>query len=350
MKKDSTFDPNQIAVHNGAFMGLDSTFEEAGIVLFQMPWDLTTSYRAGTRFGPEHVLQASYQLDLFSAFLKSAWETRIHTVALDKKWLDLSSKLRPQVEEYVEFLETGGSIVNEPLWGNKLATLNRPCFEYLSWAEAQIDKIVEAHKRVAVVGGDHSVTYAPIRALAKRYPDLSVLHFDAHADLRIEYEGFSHSHASIMNRLLRENLVAKIVQVGIRDYCPEEFAQISQDPRLCTFFDRDMKARLFEGHSFAAVAKEIVSQLGPRVYVSFDIDGLDPKLCPDTGTPVPGGLEFEQAVYIIEEVVRSGRDLVGADVVEVSPSQNSDNEWNGNVGARVLWVLMQALEASRRAQ
>jgi len=344
----STMNPNQIAVQNGAFMGLDCALPDSGIVLFQMPWDVTTSYRAGTRFGPEHVIQASYQLDLFSAFLKNAWETQIHTVKIEPKWLEKSTKLRSRVDAYVSFLEEGGSPEENPNWQKELESLNAACVEFLEWSVSQIRPFVQAGKRVAVLGGDHSVTYAPVKALREKYSDLSVLHFDAHADLRIEYEGFSHSHASIMNRLLKESLVSKIVQVGIRDYCPEEFEQIDQDPRLCTFFDRDIKEQLFSGKSFAKIAADIVSQLGPRVYMSFDIDGLDPKLCPDTGTPVPGGLEFEHAVYLIEAVVKSGREIVGVDLVEVAPNSNPEVEWNGNVGARILWALLQAMESCRR--
>jgi len=343
-----SMDLNAVAVHNGSFLGIENSFESSKIVLFPLPWDVTTSYRAGTRSGPQHIIEASYQLDLFSHFLSKAWETPFHTLENSEEWLAKSAALRNSVESYVAFLESGKSLNDDSQMKKTVSELNLACDEFFAWALKNCESFVEQGKIPVIVGGDHSVTYAPVKALSGKYKDLSVLHFDAHADLRIRYEGFEHSHASIMNRLLRENAIHKLVQVGIRDFCPEELSQIENDGRIKTYFDRDLKQRRFEGQNFKQTAREIIDQLSSRVYVSFDIDGLDPKLCPDTGTPVPGGLEFDEARYLIEELARSGRQIVGGDIVEVAPSIDLDNEWNGNVGARMLWTLVQAIEFSRR--
>jgi agmatinase len=133
--------------------------------------------------------------------------------------------------------------------------------------------------------------------------------------------------------------VKKLVQVGIRDFCEDErdFTEASHG-RIKVFYDRDIAAAGFEGIPFKRTVDEILQALPQDVYVSFDIDGLDPLLCPHTGTPVPGGLSFHQAVYLLGAVVRSGRRLVGFDLNEVAPGPEGD-EWDGNVAARLLYKL-----------
>jgi agmatinase len=193
---------------------------------------------------------------------------------------------------------------------------------------------------VVGVGGDHSTVYGIIRAYAEKYPGLGVLHVDAHADLRDAYEGFTWSHASIFHNVMtRLPGVSKLVQVGIRDLGEAEF-QFSEDSggRIVTHYDARTKARQHEGVAWRDLCVEMVSALPQDVYVSFDIDGLDPTLCPHTGTPVPGGLSFAEASTLIGEVVRSGRKIVGLDLNEVAPGL--DSEWDGNVGARLLYKMI----------
>ncbi|MBA4077191.1 MAG: agmatinase, partial [Cyanobacteria bacterium PR.023] len=171
-----------------------------------------------------------------------------------------------------------------------------------------------------------------------RHDSFGILHIDAHADLRDAYEGFTYSHASIMFNAIKEPTLTKLVQVGIRDYCEMESDLVaSSDGRIVSFYDRDIKTKMFEGMSWMHICQEIVSQLPDEVYVSFDIDGLDPKLCPNTGTPVPGGLEYEQALYLVRMVAESGRVIIGFDVNEVAPGD--EDEWDANVGARLLYRL-----------
>jgi agmatinase len=133
--------------------------------------------------------------------------------------------------------------------------------------------------------------------------------------------------------------VAKLVQVGIRDFCAQEYEYTKARPsRIKVFYDREVSFRVLRGESFAHVAQEIVDSLPQKVYLSFDIDGLDPKYCPHTGTPVPGGLEFNQLLAIIKVLAESGRQLVGLDLVEVTPGEKGD-EWDANVGMRLLYKL-----------
>jgi agmatinase len=170
---------------------------------------------------------------------------------------------------------------------------------------------------------------------------LGLLHLDAHADLRPAYEGFTWSHASIFYNVLdRIPGVAKLVQVGIRDLSEEE-AEIAATSggRAVIHHDDDLVARKFDGEPWGRIVDGIVGELPANVYLSFDIDGLDPALCPNTGTPVPGGLSFQEAVYLVAAVHKSGRRIVGLDLCEVAPGPEGD-EWDANVGARLLYKMI----------
>lgn len=345
-----TFDPSAVAVKNGAYFCFEGTPSTADFVFLSIPWDVTTSYRPGTRSGPNHVLDASAQVDLYSPDLENVWELKLGTIDYPREWDMKSLRLREKAARYIEFLESGGNPSHSKEMIAFLAEVNHEGEKLHAWAYETAKIWVSQGKTLLTVGGDHSVSLGPIRAVSEKYPGLSILHFDAHADLRVAYEGFTHSHASIMDHVARLPGVSKLVQVGIRDVSQVEIERIESDPKVKTYFDWDMKTRLFKGEPFAKIADEILSQLGPNVYVSFDIDGLDPKLCPHTGTPVPGGLEFEQATYLIQKIVDSGRKLVGADLVEVAPNPNDENDqWNGNVGARMLFQILIAAARSKKS-
>jgi agmatinase len=190
---------------------------------------------------------------------------------------------------------------------------------------------------VAMVGGEHSVPLGYIRALSEQHERFGILQIDAHADLRKSYEGFTYSHASIMYNVLKLPAVGRLVQVGIRDYSHDEVNLMKRAMgRVIAFLDEDIKERLYNGKTWDSICDEIVGQLPKEVYISFDIDGLDPKLCPHTGTPVAGGLEFHQAVHLIKKVALSGRIIIGFDLCEVA---GGDDDWDANVGARILFHL-----------
>ena len=193
-----------------------------------------------------------------------------------------------------------------------------------------------------MLGGDHSVPLGFFKAQAEKHGDFGILQIDAHCDLRDSYEGFKYSHASIMYNALHEiPSLKKLVQVGIRDYSDGELEIIQNNKeRIVTFFDRDIKDRLFEGDTWKNVVDDIIQTLPPKVHLSFDIDGLDPKLCPNTGTPVAGGFEVEQINYLLRKLIQSGRQLIGFDLNEVGVGEN---DWDANVGARVLYKLCNLL-------
>ena len=192
-------------------------------------------------------------------------------------------------------------------------------------------------KRVGVIGGSHAVAFANIKAHAERYPGLGVLQFDAHADLRVAYQGFVGSHASVMQRVMAElPNVAALVTVGVRDLCEQEYDEAQQNSRIHHFYDFQMRQHLAAGKPLQVWCDRVAAALPEQVYISFDIDGLTPALCPHTGTPVPGGLSFGQALALLDALLRHGRTIVGFDLCEVAPGAD---EWDANVGARLLYKL-----------
>lgn len=174
-----------------------------------------------------------------------------------------------------------------------------------------------------------------MQAIAEKHEDFAILQLDAHCDLRRAYEGFTYSHASIFYNVM-ENIpqVSKLIQVGIRDFCEEESNYIAaHTDKITVHFDRYIKEKLYQGTTRYDYARSIVAQLPEKVYISFDIDALDPKLCPKTGTPVPGGFEFEQAAMLLDMVAQE-KTIIGFDLNEVG-----NHPRDANVGARMLYRM-----------
>jgi agmatinase len=221
--------------------------------------------------------------------------------------------------------------------------------EFLNnWVFERTKELMDSGKLVALLGGDHSTPLGYFKAIADRHGEFGILQIDAHCDLRKAYEGFNYSHASIMYNALEEiPQLTKIVQVGIRDYCEEEVDYINTHKnRVVAYFDKDIKERQYEGETWKTIVDEMIAQLPAKVYISFDIDGLDPKLCPHTGTPVQGGFETEQVFYLFKKLLQSGRKFVGFDLNEVGVSHD---EWDENVGARCLFKMCNLLVAANPA-
>ena len=330
------FDPDGVGADNGNYFGLPCTPEESELVLISAPWDVTVSYGAGTSFAPDALIEASPQLDLYDAAAPGAWRRGIATAPVDYSLQERSQRLRNDAERIIDYLERGGRVTDE-LIARKMRRVNEGCAAMNENLYAQASEWLARGKRVGLVGGDHSTSYGVIRAVAERHPQLGILHIDAHCDLRERYEGFDFSHASVMFNVLRDLPVGKLVQVGVRDFCDGEARRSSEDARIERFDDRLLAENAFGGMTWAEQCRRIVAALPEEVYVSFDIDGLEPALCPHTGTPVPGGLTFREACRLLEEVGRSGRRIVGFDVVEVVPAL--EERIDAVVGARILYKL-----------
>lgn len=340
MNKD--FDPNGLG-RRGNLFGLPYSVEEAELLILPVPWEVTVSYLEGTARGPQVMLDASVQIDLYHHQIKDAWKNKIALLSISEELQNESNNLRELVRGYLHLLESDADPESAKLVPVKI---NEACENLNIFIKSKCANYLREGKLIGLVGGDHSTPLGLLRALAERHDRFGILQIDAHADLRKAYEDFTYSHGSIMYNALKLPAVARLVQVGIRDYCEEEVSIMNRSMgRVKTFFDVDIKSDLFKGKSWKDICSEIIKELPPLVYISFDIDGLDPKLCPSTGTPVPGGLDFTQATYLISEVVKSGRKIIGFDLCEVAPGIG---EWDANVGVRMLWELSQWMLTSNK--
>lgn len=339
------YDPNSVSNPNNNIFGLPTNEENAQLVIVPVPWEVTVSYGSGTARAPEAILKASYQVDLFDPEMPDAWKQGFYMRPCDKKILMKSDYLRKEAELYIDYISKGDDVAANQFMSKTKKEVNEGGAFLNEWVYEQTRSLLNKNKLVGILGGDHSTPLGFMRAIGEKYGDFGVLQIDAHCDLRIAYEGFNYSHASIMYNALKEiPQLTRLVQVGIRDYSQAEWDYIKDSNyKIITYFDRDIKHRQFEGETWKHITEDIVEKLPENVYISFDIDGLDRKLCPHTGTPVPGGFEAEEVYYIFRKVIESGRRIVGFDLSEVGIS---DSDWNSNVGARVLFKLCNLLVTS----
>ncbi len=341
----SNFDPSSVGNPNNNIFGLPFSEEDARLIILPIPWEVTCSYNAGTARAPDHIFTASLQVDLFDPESKDTWRQGIFMREPNKKILTKSDYLRKEAELYINYISQGEDVAVNKFMCKTLKEINEGSLFLNDWVYQQTKELMDAGKLVALLGGDHSTPFGFFKAIADIYEDFGILQIDAHCDLRKTYEGFNYSHASIMyNSLEQIPALKKLVQVGIRDFCEEELDYITNsNGRIVTFFDKLIKERQYEGETWKSIVNDIVSHLPQNVFVSFDIDGLDPKLCPHTGTPVHGGFETEQIYYLLKKLIESGRKIIGFDLNEVGVSHD---EWDENVGARVLYKLCNLLIAS----
>jgi len=335
---DPTFDPDSPG-HGDGIYGLPFSPEEAEVVLVPVPWEATTSYGTGTAAGPEAILSASRQVDLADPETGGPYRRGIAMLPIEERIRSLGEEARRAAETV---MAAAGAGERDPALAPTVERVNAMGAELNDRVEEIARRWLDRGKLVGVVGGDHSAPFGLLRVLAERHRGLGILHLDAHADLRDAYMGFTWSHASIMHNVVtRLPGVARLVQVGLRDVGEAEISLMRAEPeRIRPRFDADLKRRLLEGEPWKALVDEIVEDLPEEVYLSYDIDGLDPKLCPHTGTPVPGGLDFPEAVYLTGAVARSGRRIVGLDLVEVAPDPTGNSEYDANVGARLLYKMI----------
>jgi agmatinase len=321
--------------------GLNTKKDQANIIVFPVPWDVTTSYQPGTHLGPGAILQASSQLDLYHPQANPKWVEQVAMAPISEKCLANNITLRPIAETIIKAHDEGSYRKYNAHLKTKIDQVNQGCESLTNWVSQETTTYLDQNKTVILLGGEHGVSLGLIKALTKKQDTFGILQIDAHMDLRNAYQGFTHSHASVMYNVLQLSQVTKLVQVGVRDCCEEEVAFVQKSGgRVVTFRDDILKEKQFRGALWHDCCEEIIETLPNRVYISFDIDGLSPELCPNTGTPVPGGLGFEEVQYLLWQLKKSGKKIIGADLVEVAPGL-SQNEWDGNVGARVLMGLCQ---------
>jgi agmatinase len=341
----TNFDPNSVGNPDNNIFGLPFAEEDARLIILPIPWEVTVSYNAGTARAPQHIFNSSLQVDLFDPDVKDGWKQGFYMRPSDKKVLMKSDYLRKEAELYINYIAHDEIVADNKFMCKSLKEINEGSIFLNNWVFERTKELMDAGKLVALLGGDHSTPLGYYKAIAEKHGDFGILQIDAHCDLRKAYEGFTYSHASIMYNALEEiPQLNKIVQVGIRDYCEEEVDYITANKnRVVTYFDKNIKERQYEGETWKQIVDEIINHLPEKVFISFDIDGLDPKLCPHTGTPVQGGFETEQVFFIFKKLIESGRNLVGFDLNEVGVSHD---EWDENVGARCLFKMCNLLVAA----
>lgn len=344
--KTGNFNPDDTGVANGNYFGFPFTVEESRLVLLSVPWDVTVSYGEGTAAAPAAIIEASTQVEIYDRLNPGGWREGIATAPVDKWIEDTAPKMRRKASKVIAHIEKGGDPADRRIV-SLTGEINDAGRMLGKRVYSSVKQILDSGKTAGLVGGDHSTPLGLIQALAEKEESIGILHIDAHADLRRAYEGFEYSHASIMYNALQIPGVVKLVQVALRDYSSVEADLAAGDRRVVQFDDYAIHSRIYGGTPWGTICEEIVGQLPAKVYISFDIDGLTSEYSPATGTPVPGGLSFNQAVYLLEQLAHSGRSIVGFDLCEVSPAEG-DHQWNANVGARILYKLCNLTLLSRR--
>ena len=340
----SKFDHNSVGNPNNNIFGLPFEEEDAALVLLPVPWEVTVSYSAGTARAAEHICKASLQVDLIDADVKDGWKNGFYMRDIDKKILMKSDYLRKEAELYINYISQGECVEDNKFMSKTLKEVNAGSIFLNNWVYEQTKDLLNKGKLVGLLGGDHSTPLGFFKSIGEKFGEFGILQIDAHCDLRIAYEDFKYSHASVMYNALNEiPALIKLVQVGVRDYSDDEAQYVEEsNGRIITFYDKNIKEKMYEGNTWKDMADEIIQHLPKNVFISFDIDGLDPKLCPNTGTPVQGGFETGQVFYLFKKLLQSGRNLIGFDLNEVGISPN---EWDENVGARVLFKLCNLMVA-----
>ncbi|MBI1189761.1 MAG: arginase [Tepidisphaera sp.] len=336
-----SFDPDAAAAPGTGIFGLPHSRDDSRVVLIPVPFDATTSYRRGTCDGPNAILHASMQVDLYDRRFGRIYERGIHMLPEPERIRELSDDAGVLA---ADIIAQGGIPEGGPTDGataNALRVINAACEEVNAYVEREVRALASQGKIPGVIGGEHSTPFGAIAALADIHRDIGILHVDAHMDLRDAFEGFTWSHASIMHNVLRRVPgVKKLIQVGIRDFGEREMQLADESgSRVKVHYDDALSDAIMQGEIWQDLCRDIVAELPSKVYVSFDIDALDPSLCPHTGTPVPGGLSFQHAVKLLEALKVSGKEIIGFDLVEVAPGPEDGPEWDANVGARILYKL-----------
>ncbi len=285
-------------VVEGQFMGVSAPLARARFAVLPLPFERTTSYKKGTAQGPARLLEGSLGVELWDEELRrQTYLSGIHTVAPPPCGGD-AGDIFPGISKTVAKL---------------IAVPGRTLFS---------------------VGGEHSLSQALIPPFVERWPDLSVLHFDAHADMRPDYEGSPHNHACAMYPVSR---LCRLVQIGIRSVGEEE-AHLLNSGNTTTFF-------MHENLDLAALRAKVLKALGKTVYLSIDLDGFDPSVIPGVGTPQPGGFGWYEALSLFRSVIEA-KDVVGVDIMELCPLQ--DTVASELAAAKLMYRLMGYLSAKDR--
>ncbi len=255
-----------------------SSYEKAKFVIQQIPYEHTSSYLSGSDKGPAAMVAASHFVEFWDEELEMESYKKVGIATLEA--LDFTNKFDADA---------------------------------ISLIEKQTDELLMDDKFVVSLGAEHSITYGFVKSHVKKYPDLSILQFDAHSDLREAYHGNPYSHASVMSRI--NDMKLPIVQIGIRAQCKEEADVIKSSSNIHTFYAHKIRQN-------PNWMRDAINHLGSNVYITIDADGFDPSVIPAVGTAEPNGLFWVETLDFLREVFKS-RNVVGFDIVECAPMVGS---------------------------
>lgn len=298
------------------------------VLIYPIPWDLTTSNRAGTASAPLEIKKAMHQLDSSHPFVKTPVD--ITFLPENKRILDMQQQYSAVSRDIINTQHIHGTLTTEQK--NYLNEINLACVkmhaEVFNDCNNRTDPIL-------LCGGEHGVGVGFIDTIPE--DSFGILQIDAHMDCRISYLGYTASHASVITHYSSCHQVSSITQVGIRDFDQSEkkFQDQSQTD-FYVFYDYEMHKKIFHGTTWHDICTSIIQTLPNNVFLSIDVDGLSPSNSPSTGTPVSGGISYNQWVYLMELVFRN-RTIVGAELVEVGCHDHSPLDVL--LGARMIHVL-----------
>lgn len=327
------FNPNNAALHNSGIFGLITDYSSSKLAILPVPWDATSSGITGSNRAPKAIFEASKQTEMLIPELGNFFEKGIFMMEIDKSIELLNSKASKYSKKVID---SAGLLENSQL---KRAAdfVNNSSEQINDFVYDNTSKIIRDNKIAAVVGGEHSVSLGSIRSHAENYANLSVLQFDAHHDLRDSFESLKYSHGSVMFNVIEEVNISKLVQVGIRAISPDENQTANNSRKIMVHSMQQIQDSIFNGEAWSNYCDNIVGQLTDNVYISFDIDGLEITYCPNTGTPVPGGMDYNAAIFLIKRVIDSGKKIVGFDLVEVNSV--AEHDINSTTAANLLYYL-----------
>ena len=267
-----------------ALPGENSNYEESRIAVLPVPYEHTVSFGGGTKDGPKAILNASHYVEFYDE----------------------------ELERELCF-DVGISTLRPLSFGSKKKKVNKEAVSYIA---KKVEELIKDEKFVAVLGGEHTISSGPIAAYHKKYPELSVLQFDAHSDFRDEYEGNKYSHASVMARVADFMDPAQITQVGIRAQAKDESVYIKEH-NVSTFYVYEIRQGKYT-KVLRHWQDQVIDTLNENVYITFDVDYFDPSVMPATGTPEPNGMLWDETMGLLQRVGKK-KNIVGFDVVELAP-------------------------------
>lgn len=332
------FDPNGAAIEDSGLFGLPTAMEDAKIAFIPVPWDATSSFKNGASSAPKAIFDASKYTELYDVDLGKPYEEGLAMDSLDTtdqlvQWNTEARILADPIIAKGGVIESG----NTTEMKQQAAQVDMLSSKMHAHVYERVCSHLNEGKITAVIGGDHSVSFGAIRAYAERYKNIGVLQIDAHCDLRSSFEGFAYSHGSVMDNVLTQTKIGRLVQVGVRGFCEEEFLRIrNSSGRVRAFYDRDLANWKASGDNWNSISQRILDALPDTLYLTIDVDGLDPSLCPHTGTPVPGGLSYNELTLLLKTIAHSGKRIVGFDIVETVPGPEKLS-WDAIVSAQLLY-------------